>query len=206
MRTNGIHLVVATVLTGIVGLTLLQIIKHLYAANNPAFEIEHLFGNSQIMAAGLAVTGLLILYSAFGNTRKGTTGGPLTVRSAGVVGAVQGICLPFRGLSRSGATISTGLALGVARVRAEAFSFALAVVLTPAVIVKEGYRFLKTSLTGGAGASLVHLLVPSVLGMVMSFVSGLLALRWLSSWLAHDRWYLFGIYCLFASMVVFFVG
>ncbi|WP_295955164.1 undecaprenyl-diphosphate phosphatase [Rhodoferax sp.] len=206
LRTNGLHLVVATVLTGIVGLTLLQIIKHLYAANNPAFEIEHLFGNPQIMAAGLAVTGLLILYSAFGNTRKGDTGGPLTVRSAGVVGAVQGICLPFRGLSRSGATISTGLALGVARVRAEAFSFALAVVLTPAVIVKEGYRFLKMPLASGAGASVLHLLVPSLLGMAMSFVSGLLALRWLSSWLAHERWYLFGIYCLLASMVVFFVG
>lgn len=209
LRTNGLHLVVATALTGIVGLTLLQAIKHLYAANNPAFEIEHLFGNPQIMAAGLAVTGLLILYSAFGSSRKGDGGGPLTVRRAGVVGAVQGICLPFRGLSRSGATISTGLALGVARARAEAFSFALAVVLTPAVIVKEGYRFLKTSLAsaaGGADANVLHLLVPSLLGMAMSFVSGLLALRWLSSWLAHERWYLFGIYCLLASMVVLFVG
>lgn len=206
LRTNGLHLVVATVMTGIVGLTLLQIIKHLYAANNPAFEVEHMFGNPQIMTAGLAVTGLLILYSAFGSTRKGDTGGPMTARSAGVVGAVQGICLPFRGLSRSGATISTGLALGVSRVRAEAFSFALAVVLTPAVILKEGYRFLKTPLASSAGANMLHLLVPSVLGMAMSFVSGLLALRWLSSWLAHERWYLFGIYCLFAALVVFFVG
>lgn len=148
-------------------------------------------------------------FFAFGSTRKKNTSGPLTVRSAAVVGAVQGICLPFRGLSRSGATISTGLALGVSRARAEAFSFALAVVLTPAVIVKEGYRFFKTPLASaatGAGASVLHLLVPGLLGMAMSFVSGLLALRWLSSWLAHERWYLFGIYCLLASMVVFCAG
>jgi undecaprenyl-diphosphatase len=29
------------------------------------------------------------------------------------------------------------------------------------------------------------------------------ALKWLSSWLETDRWYLFGIYCLIASVAVF---
>jgi len=62
------------------------------------------------------------------------------LRSASIIGAVQALCLPFRGFSRSGATISTGLFLGVSRQKAEEFSFALAVVLTPAVILKELYR------------------------------------------------------------------
>ena len=51
---------------------------------------------------------------------------------------VQGLALPFRGFSRSGSTISTGLFFGIERIRAEEFSFALAVMLTPVLIVYEG--------------------------------------------------------------------
>jgi undecaprenyl-diphosphatase len=47
--------------------------------------------------------------------------------------------------------------------------------------------------------------VAALLGMVLSCVAGLAALRWLSSWLEHGRWYLFGIYCLVASGVVFYL-
>ncbi len=53
------------------------------------------------------------------------------------------LCLPFRGFCRSGSTISTGLFLGLDKRRVEEFSFALAVLLTPPVIAKEGYRLLK---------------------------------------------------------------
>jgi len=51
-----------------------------------------------------------------------------TVKSV-VIGAVQGLCLPFRGFSRSGGTISAGLLVGIERRQIEEFSFALAVVL-----------------------------------------------------------------------------
>ena len=113
---------------------------------------------------------------------------------------MQGLCLPFRGLSRSGATISSGKLLGVQRRRAEEFSFALAVVLTPAVIAKEGYRFYQAY--ARATDSLLPMLAPSLLGMGASFVAGLVALRWLSRWLEQGRWYLYGCYCLVASVAV----
>jgi undecaprenyl-diphosphatase len=45
--------------------------------------------------------------------------------------------------------------------------------------------------------------VASLLGAVFAFLAGLVALKWLSSWLEEGRWYLFGIYCLVASVVVF---
>jgi undecaprenyl-diphosphatase len=156
------------------------------------------------MACGLATAGLMILYSAW-RSRRGGGSDTLSPRQAVWVGAVQGLCLPFRGLSRSGATISTGLALGVARRRAEEFSFALAVVLTPAVVAKEAWRVYKTPVVEGAG-SLWPVIWPSLLGMVFSFGAGLLALRWLSRWLEQDRWHLFGVYCLFMAVVVFLVG
>ena len=139
-QTNGLQVALATVVTGVVGLALLQVIKHLVAGNAPGFEIEQLFGNTRSIAAALAAAGVLILVSA---RSAHTASGELSLRSAAWIGAVQGVCLPFRGFSRSGATISSGLLLGVSRRRAEEFSFALAVVLTPAVIAKEGYRFMQ---------------------------------------------------------------
>jgi undecaprenyl-diphosphatase len=204
-RRNSLHLIVATAATGVVGLFLLQVIKAIVAESAPDFEIEHLFGNSKVMSAGLFTAGLLILYSSRRRPRAGTE---VTARSALWIGAVQGLCLPFRGLSRSGATISAGLSLGVARRIAEQFSFALAVVLTPVVIVREAWRLLKSP----AAASAMHagsawsLVMPSLIGMALSFVAGLLALRWLSRWLETDRWHLFGFYCIAAAAAVLIAG
>jgi undecaprenyl-diphosphatase len=127
-------------------------------------------------------------------------------KAALLMGMVQGICLPFRGFSRSGATISTGLILGVEKRRVEDFSFALAVILTPPVILMEALRFLKVQHAHAHhGTSVIGLFLPSLMGMVLSFISGILALQWLSNWLERGRWYLFGIYCLCASGVIFFL-
>ncbi|HEY7987417.1 MAG TPA: undecaprenyl-diphosphate phosphatase [Methylophilaceae bacterium] len=204
-RDNALYIIIATLVTGVVGLAMLKLIKHLVAGNAPDFEIEHLFGNAKLMAASLATVGVLIIVSSRfpenGSTRW-------SVRIAAWIGAVQGLCLPFRGFSRSGATISTGLILGVVRRQAEEFSFALAVVLTPAVILKEAYRLYKSHVISAAGQTheLMHLITPSLFGMALSFLAGLIALRWLSRWLEQGRWHYFGIYCLLASLVVLWVG
>ena len=206
LRLNALYIAAATAVTGIVGLVLLQLIKHVVAGKSPEFEIEQLFGNSKLMAASLAAAGVLIIVSSRFHERKN---GELSLFSAIWIGAVQGLCLPFRGFSRSGATISTGIAFGVARRRAEEFSFALAVVLTPAVIAKEAYRLYKAQAIVGSnayGSELMQLVAPSLLGMALSFLAGLVALRWLSSWLEHGRWHYFGAYCLLASLVVLRVG
>ena len=44
--------------------------------------------------------------------------------------------------------------------------------------------------------------MPSIVGVVFAFLAGLLALKWLSRWLEAGRWHFFGIYCLFAAIVV----
>ena len=128
---------------------------------------------------------------------------PFGLQESSIVGLVQGLCLPFRGFSRSGATISAGLLLGLNKARVEEFSFALAVVLTPPVIGREMWRLLKFHASSPpSGTGLFDLFFPSLLGMVFSCLAGLLALRWLSSWLEQGRWQLFGVYCLLASAVV----
>ena len=196
-RVNATRIAVATVVTGIVGLALLQLIKLIVAGGSPDFEIERLFGNARLMAAALAAAGVLIILSS--RLRAGDA--ELTLRRAAWIGAVQGLCLPFRGFSRSGATISTGLALGISRRHAEQFSFALAVALTPPVIAKEAFRVLQVQPSLGAHSTgLLELAAMNALGMLLSFLAGLVALRWLSKWLEGGRWYVFGAYCLVAHM------
>lgn len=204
-RTNLLYVVVASVITGIIGLLLQEAIRRIFVGGASHFEIEQLFGNAKLMAAALAAAGVLIIVSS--RAPQGERDA-LSMKAAVAIGAVQGLCLPFRGFSRSGATISTGLALGLVRRRAEEFSFALAVALTPAVIAKEALRAWKAQ--GAAGVvnahGLAHLAGPGLLGMVLSFLSGLLALRWLSRWLEQGRWQYFGVYCLLAALVVLWVG
>jgi undecaprenyl-diphosphatase len=157
------------------------------------------------MASALAAAGLLII----GSSRiKEQPDGQLSMSKALLIGAVQGLCLPFRGFSRSGATISTGLMMGVARRKAEEFSFALAVVLTPAVVVREALRAYKAQVAAAVPHAdvLMPIVMPSLVGMVFSFLAGLLALGWLSRWLEQDRWHFFGGYCLVAAVAVYFVG
>jgi undecaprenyl-diphosphatase len=192
---------VATAFTGVIGFALMLLIERVILRGSAHNEIEQLFGNSYIIATGLAAAGVMIILSG---KRQSLTGFRLLgIRESAWIGAVQGFCLPFRGFSRSGSTISTGLFLGLDKVRVEEFSFALAVVLTPAVILKEGYRLIKAD--GGSlttAGNIFSVAWPSLAGMFFSFMAGLIALRWLSRWLEHGRWHFFGYYCLTASVVV----
>ena len=194
--------VLATALTGLIGLALLLLIEKGIMARSSHAEVELIFGNLYIIAAGLTASGLMIIVSS---KQPAAANQPAVVgfRGAAWIGAVQGLCLPFRGFSRSGATISTGLLLGLNKIRVEEFSFALAVVLTPAVIAREAYRLLMAHAGSvAAGGSVFALVLPSLMGMAFSFVAGLLALRWLSRWLEQGRWHFFGYYCLIAAAAV----
>jgi len=210
-RRAAVLLILATILTGIVGEAIIKILEKTAFRGAPHAEIENLFGRLDLIAPALAVAGILILVAGLTTKRSSSANPPgtgdnntadISTRQASLIGAVQGLCLPFRGFSRSGATISTGMLAGVSKVSAEAFSFALAVILTPPVIAREALRLVHAQHDSG-GAGLASAVAPSLLGAVFSFLAGLLALKWLSQWLERGRWYLFGIYCLTAATVVF---
>ena len=207
----AIRVIWATALTGIIGEAINKVIEKTAFKGAPKAEIELLFDRLDLIAPALAVAGVLILIAGLMEKRRmgaheKVYGDSVTMRQAGWIGAIQGLCLPFRGFSRSGATISTGMLTGASKERAERFSFALAVVLTPAVVGREVMRLLKASHEAAAAGTPIDLhsnAVTCLLGAVFAFFAGLVALRWLSSWLEEGRWYLFGIYCLVASIVVF---
>jgi undecaprenyl-diphosphatase len=195
----------ATVVTGAIALGLKfgieKIIKHRNKGIGKA-EIEQLFKHLELLAASLAAAGVLILVAGV-RSRKSSGREEITQNDALSIGAMQGLCLPFRGFSRSGATISTGLLRGVSRIRLEEYSFALAVVLTPAVILWEAKRLVEHHGETGTAPLGLHDFTPSLIGMVFSFLGGLVALKVLSGLLEHGKWWVFGVYCLLASAAVF---
>lgn len=201
-REITVLVVIATALTGVLGLALKHVIERAFLGSG---DIEQLFSNLPLMGGSLVASGLLIIYAGRA-TRRTVPVTPLDGRSAAWIGAVQGLCLPFRGFSRSGATISTGLLRGHDRLRVEEFSFALAVVLTPPVVGRELLRLLKARGQAGEHVHFGALIGPGLLGLVCSFVAGLLALKFLSRLLESGRWTYFGYYCLAAAAGVFLLA
>jgi undecaprenyl-diphosphatase len=200
-------LILATVLTGLVGGGLIEAIEKAWFRDTAHAWVEQLFGRLDLIAAALAAVGVLILVAGTlgSRPRAPEAGGAseMTPKQAGIIGAVQGLCLPFRGFSRSGATISAGMLCGVAKARSEDFSFALAIALTPPAIAREVWRLIQMQHIQ-QGAGLASAVLPSLLGAFCAFLAGLLALKWLSRWLETGRWHLFGMYCLvFAGVVAF---
>ncbi len=214
LRSIATVVIAATAVTGVIGFGIMKLVEKTVFANVPKAEIEDLFSHLEFIAPALAAAGVLILIAGLLERRQSSgrrSGGPHgdahgdpdpDLRQAGLIGAVQGLCLPFRGFSRSGATISAGMLLGLTKMSAETFSFALAVVLTPPVVAREVWRLVRAERLAGA-ASLGSTALMSVLGAAIAFGAGLVALKWLSGWLERGRWYLFGIYCLAAAAAVY---
>ena len=205
------QVIIATVATGIVGVALQKIIEKGVLRGHPDAQIEDIFGNLTLIGGALLGVGVLIVIAGRGRNAAGSptmAGGEVRTGQTVAIGVVQGLCLPFRGFSRSGATISTGLLAGVTRQAAERFSFALAVVLTPPVVAREALRLFKPKpgMPALPHGEIAHLAAPGFVGLVFSFLAGLVALRWLSQWLETGKWQWFGVYCLFAALVVFYLA
>jgi undecaprenyl-diphosphatase len=202
------RIVIASAITAVVGMVLKLIVEAVVFHNRPGASVEDLAANLFLMAASLAVAGVFIVSAGF-KSRSGPEVVPaasaddaIPPGTAMMIGLVQGFCLPFRGLSRSGTTISTGMLKGLPRRVSEEFSFALAVVITPPIIGREFLRLYSARAASPGTVHIAPLVMPGVLGAVLSFFAGLLALRWLSGWLEKGRWHYFGFYCFAAAAAV----
>ena len=211
-RRFFMRIALATACTGVLGLGLLFFIEKVVLVKmlgHEKGEVEDLFKSLPLMAVALLSVGIFIILSGLVATRlqaRGQSGiKEITPQVSILIGLVQGLCLPFRGFSRSGATISAALCSGVDRMLAEDFSFALAVVLTPPVIVRELYRLLRST-NWSEDTGLADLLLPGLVGMVFSFIAGLAALHVLSAALEKGRWKYFGYYCILFSLVVLYAA
>jgi undecaprenyl-diphosphatase len=202
-------LFVSSLLSGLVFVPTDKVVEHVLSRGGQHADIEALFNKLNCIAPALALAGLLILYAGLREARRPDTETEKTTARRGVrwldatvMGILQGFAIPFRGFSRSGVTISGGLLTGGERTEIESYSFAMVVVITPLAIAWELRRVYKTAHSEGLAVHWGPALTPGVIGMIFSFVAGLLALKWLSRWLENGRWHFFGIYCLLAAAAV----
>jgi undecaprenyl-diphosphatase len=177
----GWYLVAATIPIGILGL---------------AFEhqIETGARNLWLIASVLIVFALVLaLADRVGSRDRGIEG--LSFRDGVAIGLAQSLAL-IPGVSRSGATISAGLLLGLKRPDAAKFAFLLAV---PAVLA-SGLFELEGILSGEESED--DPLGYIAIATVVSFVVGLAAIAWLLRYLARHTFDLFVVYRIGLGLVV----
>ena len=117
----------------------------------------------------------------------------VTLSDAMIVGSSQILALLFPGFSRSGATLSAGLLLGLDRVSATRLSFFLSI---PA-LTGAGLYELKDALGAGVGAG------PLIVGTVVSFVVAYASVAWLLRFVARHSINGFGVYRVLVGIAVF---
>jgi len=151
-------------------------------------NIEAAFINVKMIGIMFLVTGVWLI--AGNLIRLGTEG--MTVFKACLIGLAQGIgVLP--GISRSGATISTGLFLGLDGQSAAKFSFLLSI---PAIL---GAFFFKIKETG---FNLTGININYFIGFFVSCIIGVVSLQLLLKTLYRNKFHWFGVYCIIVGMIV----
>ena len=146
-------------------------------------ELESFFGG-KILLVGcmLLLTALLLLLADKAkNTKK-----EVSFWNAVLIGISQAIAM-LPGISRSGATISTSVLLGVDRTRAAKFSFLMVV---PLIFGKIG----KDLLSGGLSFQSSEIM-PITAGFIAAFLAGLVACKWMISLVKKSKLSYFSIYC-----------
>ncbi|HRN71321.1 MAG TPA: undecaprenyl-diphosphatase UppP [Candidatus Woesebacteria bacterium] len=154
-----------------------------------------LIGNEWVTVVALLLGGIaLIIIELRLGKEKGSkyTLKTLSMRDALFIGLFQTVSI-IPGISRAAATILGGLILGMNRRSAVEFSFLLAI---PTMIAASGYDMLQSADTFSQ-QNFLHL----GLGMVISFVVALTAMRWLLKFIQTNTFIPFGIYRIAIALI-----
>ena len=152
-------------------------------------QLEAFFGgNIQFVGLMLIVTAIL-LYSA---DRTENAIAKVTFKNAFIIGISQAVAM-LPGISRSGATISTSVLLGVDRGKATRFSFLMVVPLIFGKIAKD--------LTYGDLSFKSDQGVAMGVGFIVAFLTGLIACTWMIRLVRKNRLSYFAIYCFIVGLI-----
>ncbi len=146
-------------------------------------EIEALFsGQILLVGAMLGVTGLLLFVA----DRAKNTDKEVSMSNAVIIGIAQSIAI-LPGISRSGATISTSVLLGVDREKAARFSFLMVV---PLILGKIAKDLLDGDIVAHSDAAM-----PMVAGFLAAFIFGVFACKWMIGIVKKSQLKFFAYYC-----------
>lgn len=179
-----------------------KILWYLVAATIPAAIVGVLFedpieniirSNYIVIALALAIMGVIIyLADKFSKQTKNIK--KMSLKDAVIIGCSQVFAL-IPGFSRSGTTIAAGRVLGLDRESAAKFSFYLS---APVVLGAVVLQFFKDS----AWTLIAANLGTFILGILVSFIVGLLCIKYLLKYLQKHNFKIFMIYRVVLAVVV----
>jgi undecaprenyl-diphosphatase len=182
-------LVAGTIPAAIIGFAFEGVIEDTFHAGGDA---------ARLAIAGFLVLGAAVLWLAdrFGRRRREL--GDVTMATSLTVGFSQALAL-MPGISRSGATLTAGLALGLTRESAARFSFLLATPITLGAGLYGSRRLLTETHTGTEWLAIA-------VGFATAAIAGILAIGFLLSWLRTRSVAVFSLYRVgLAALVVVLV-
>lgn len=152
-------------------------------------ELESLFSNNiDLVGAMLIITGLLLLLA----DRAQNTSKNVSFKNAFTVGVAQAVAI-LPGISRSGATISTAVLLGIDKTKAARFSFLMVIPLIFGKIFKDIFS---------GELSYENAQITSLgIGFIAAFVSGLLACTWMIRLVKNSQLKYFAYYCAVVGII-----
>jgi len=148
--------------------------------------IESLFSNLLAVGISLIITGIILLL-----TKKSEGKKELTLFDSILIGIAQAFAL-IPGISRSGATISTGFFRGINKETVFKFSFLLSI---PAIIGANLLELIKNPITETD-------VLPLFVCVITSALIGYLSLKILYSMLKKGKFYYFSFYCFILGLLV----
>ena len=171
----------------------LKIIISMIPAALVGFLLEdfmEVFFDGAILIVGimLIITAILLYLADMAKT----TAKGVSYRSVFIIGMAQMVAM-LPGISRSGATISTAVLLGIDKTKSARFSFLMVVPLILGKVAKDilgGEISLESTQLGAMGA-----------GFVAAFLAGLAACTWMIKLVRQSKLTYFAIYCLIVGII-----
>jgi undecaprenyl-diphosphatase len=182
-------LIAASIPAGIIGFALEGAIEEAFHGDSDV---------ARLAIAGFLVVGAAALYLADRLGSRTRELDEVTAPTALTIGVSQALAL-LPGISRSGATITAGLALGLTREAAARFSFLLATPITLGAGLYGSRRLFEEPLSGTEWLAIG-------VGFAVAAISGLVAIGFLLSWLRRRSVAVFSVYRVaFAAVIVLLV-
>lgn len=173
------YIVIATIPTGILCLILDKVSEKMIELIATNFGIEEKLAEMFLIAIALIVMGI-ILYVVDKKSKSETDYKDITFKQSLWISMSQAIAAAFPGVSRSGITMTVGRGMGIKRDSVAKFSFLLS---TPIVAAAALYK-LKDFVFN----------IPFVVGVLSSFIVGMLVIKFLLSYLKKGSFKIFAVY------------
>lgn len=173
------YLVISTIPAGILSLVLDKISSKLF---ENSLDVEML-----VIAITLIVMGI-ILYIVDKKAKTTTKYENITFKQSLLIGVSQALAAAFPGVSRSGITMTVGRAVGVDRESAAKYSFLLATPITLAAVIFDLKAF--------------TIDLSFFIGILTSFVVGILIIKFLLEYLKKGSFKIFAIYRVIVGLIV----